>query len=88
MDVSSLISRYTHTYTERREGGDEEEEEIPALDLSIGHTIGFIVTASCFLILLFYVDLNRVISVMYCISAGSAVANVAARPFFKFVLPR
>lgn len=54
----------------------------------MGHTIGFIVTASCFLILLFYVDLNRVISVLYCISAGSAVANVAARPFAKLVLPR
>lgn len=50
--------------------------------------MGFIVTASCFLILLFYVDLNRVISVLYCISAGSAVANVAAQPFFKLVLPR
>jgi signal peptide peptidase-like protein 2B len=50
--------------------------------------VGFIVTASCFLVLLFYVDLNRVIAVLYVISSGSAVANIIARPLLKRVLPR
>ena len=67
---------------------DEEEEGPPALDLSVGHTVGFIATASCFLVLLFYVDLNKVIGTLYCISAGSAVANVAARPLLRRLLPR
>ena len=68
---------------------EEEEEELPALDLSVGHTVGFIVTASCFLVLLFYIDLNRVISGLYCISAGSAVATIAVRPLLKrFLLPK
>ena len=58
------------------------------MDLSVGHTVGFIVTASCFLILLFYVDLNAVISVLYCISAGSAVSTMLARPLLKRALPR
>jgi signal peptide peptidase-like protein 2B len=65
---------------------DEEDEGPPALDLSVGHTVGFIATASCFLVLLFYVDLNKVIGALYCISAGSAVANVAARPLLRRVL--
>lgn len=70
------------------EGEDEEDEGPPALDLSVGHTVGFIATASCFLVLLFYVDLNKVIGALYCISAGSAVANVAARPLLRRLLPR
>ncbi len=65
---------------------DEEDEGPPALDLSVAHTVGFIATASCFLVLLFYVDLNKVIGIMYCISAGSAVANVAARPLLRRAL--
>ena len=71
------------------EEGEDEEEELPAIELSIGHTIGFICMASCFLILLFYVDLNRVISGLYSLSAGSAVATIAARPLLrKVLLPR
>eukprot|EP00624_Nannochloropsis_granulata_P007541 evm.model.NODE_8329_length_7045_cov_35.332859.4 len=67
---------------------EDDEDEIPAIELSIGHTIGFIVMASCFLILLFYVDLNRVISGLYALSAGSAVATIAAHPLLKYMLPR
>lgn len=72
------------------EGGEEgdEEEETPVIELSVGHTVGFIVMASSFLILLFYVNLNRVVSVLYALSAGSAVATIVAHPFLRRVLPR
>lgn len=58
------------------------------MDLSVAHTIGFICMASAFLILLFYVNLNGVINVMYTISAGSAVSGIMMRPLVKKCLPR
>jgi hypothetical protein len=56
------------------------EEETPVVELSVAHTVGFIAMASAFLILLFYVNLNAVINVLYCISSGSAVTAVIMRP--------
>jgi len=67
------------------EMGDEEE----AVDLSVAHTVGFIVMASTFLILLFYINLNYVINILYALSSSSAITAVAFRPLVaKYMPPR
>lgn len=67
---------------------EEALEQEQAVDLSVAHTVGFIVMASTFLVLLFYVNLNAVINVLYTISSASALSAILFRPLIARSLPR
>ncbi|CAM9743448.1 unnamed protein product, partial [Phaeothamnion confervicola] len=54
-----------------------------ALDLGLGHTVGFVGFASCMLLVLFFFDLNLVVTLMFCVSATSALATVCTVPLLR-----
>lgn len=67
-------------------GGDvgvEEDEEAPALELTLTHAFGFIIVASSVLLILFYIDLYLIVTILFCFSAASCTATVLLRPLFS-----
>uniref|UniRef100_A0A7S2H102 PA domain-containing protein n=1 Tax=Octactis speculum TaxID=3111310 RepID=A0A7S2H102_9STRA len=63
----------------------EEDEEVPALELTLSHAFGFIVVASTVLLILFYVDLYLLVTILFCVSASSSVGTVLLRPMFSCI---
>jgi hypothetical protein len=59
---------------------DAAENEAPPLELTAPHAVGFIVVASGVLLVLFYVDLYLLVTVLFCVSASTSVAQVVLRP--------
>jgi len=62
-----------------------DEEEAPALELTLTHAFGFIVVASSVLLILFYIDLYLFVTIMFCISAASSTGQVLLRPMFVWL---
>jgi Signal peptide peptidase len=60
----------------------------PALELTLAHTVGFIVFASGMLLLLFTFNLTSAVTALYCLSAGSALGTLLVAPALRPLLRR
>ncbi|KAG5180775.1 putative growth-on protein GRO10 [Tribonema minus] len=60
--------------------GDAADESV---ELTLGHTVGFIAFASGMLLVLFFFNLSFAVTALYCVSAGSAVAAVIVAPLLR-----
>jgi hypothetical protein len=58
------------------------------IDITFGQAICFVMISSCFLLLLYFVDLYAVVSVVYLVSAAVAISFISLEPIFRCLLGR
>eukprot|EP00640_Fibrocapsa_japonica_P000613 CAMPEP_0113934592 /NCGR_PEP_ID=MMETSP1339-20121228/1905_1 /TAXON_ID=94617 /ORGANISM="Fibrocapsa japonica" /LENGTH=642 /DNA_ID=CAMNT_0000936457 /DNA_START=48 /DNA_END=1976 /DNA_ORIENTATION=+ /assembly_acc=CAM_ASM_000762 len=64
----------------------EDDVRNHGMELSMHHTFSFILMASLMLLVLFFFDLNLLVTILFCLSAASSVATLVLRPLFKGLL--
>eukprot|EP00638_Chattonella_subsalsa_P000540 CAMPEP_0117755468 /NCGR_PEP_ID=MMETSP0947-20121206/13472_1 /TAXON_ID=44440 /ORGANISM="Chattonella subsalsa, Strain CCMP2191" /LENGTH=562 /DNA_ID=CAMNT_0005574813 /DNA_START=348 /DNA_END=2036 /DNA_ORIENTATION=- len=67
---------------------DDVDMREQSMNLTIWHTLGFIVLASSMLLILYYFDINLVITILYSFSCAAAVSVMLLKPLFKGFLGR
>lgn len=56
---------------------------LQSLELGVQHTVAFVLFASVMLLLLFYFDLNLVVTLLFCVSATTATSAIFILPALR-----
>ena len=84
-EYGSLRPQTTQRHSPVREYDRSRDD---SMDITFGQAILFIFASSCFLILLYFVDLYAVVSIIYLASAAVAIALVSFEPMLKLCLEK
>ena len=78
-------SPLTKTLSPMRHNDGNNDIDSESLQITAYHAVGFVVLSSCFLLLMYFVDVYAFVSVLYLSAAAFATSKVFFYPFFKRV---
>jgi hypothetical protein len=79
----STLSEAEKQQRRMRQQNKSNQEEI--FNLNAGHSVLFVLTSSLFLVLLYFVDLTRVVTFLYLLLGASAATTVYLFPFCRSI---